>query len=130
MLEILTRRTIPAEKSSAHFKSIGIEKAPDEEREINALLKNERPTPGIKIDTAAVRERLAEEVRWMNQLVKPLHRRLWSIHIDQVRQMEDETLQLRVKFMPHPMPKPSFPMTWIVGDQPTNPMGRNSTWPP
>ncbi len=95
------------------------EKAPDEEREINALFeKRKDQLHGIKIDTAAVRERLAEEVRWMNQLVKPLHRRLWSIHIgNQVRQMEDETLQLRVKFYASPGAETtSFPMTWIVGD--------------
>jgi len=95
------------------------EEPPDEEKEINLLF--ERRTENMNIDLAnesRIRERLKEEVRWMNQLVKPLYRRIWSIPIEKkFSNKNNETLQIQVKFYSSPDAEiTSFPMTWLIGD--------------
>ncbi len=95
------------------------EAPPDEEGEIDQLYESRSQQTDIaNMDASVVREQLREEVRWMNQLVKPLHRRLWTIPVGkQGGHPEEETLQLRVKFYAAPDAETtSFPMIWIIGD--------------
>jgi hypothetical protein len=95
------------------------EAPPDEEAEIEQLYaKRSQNADVAAMDPGYVREKLREEVRWMNQLVKPRHRRVWNLKLGSGagRGAQDQ-VQLRVKFYASWFENTDeHPTVWIVGN--------------
>jgi hypothetical protein len=96
-----------------------LEPFPDEEAEVQRLFeKRQEQVSYESLDVALVKERLRQEVQWMNQLVQPLRMRQWQVPVRGSSSLkEGDTLQLRAKFYAPPdTSKQTYRMTWIVGN--------------
>jgi hypothetical protein len=92
---------------------------PDVESEVEQLYTKRSRDPNIaSMDPAYVRSMLREEVQWMNQLVKPRHRRIWNLNVGaQTKRDPDTPVQLRVKFYASWFEDTNeHPTVWIVGN--------------
>ncbi len=99
-------------------RSSVVETAPDEEAEVRLLYQKRSQKASVAaMDPAMVKERLREEVRWMNQLVKPGHRRIWKLQVGQsIQQESGDHLQIRVKFYASWFEdREEHPTVWMVG---------------
>ena len=95
------------------------EAAPDVELEVEQLYARRIQDPDIAtMDPAYVRSMLREEVQWMNQLVKPMHRRIWNLNVgSQAEAPPNALIQMRVKFYASWIEDTKDqPTLWIVGD--------------
>ena len=95
------------------------ETPPDVEWEIEQLYLKRSQDPDIAaMEPSYVKEKLREEVHWMNQLLKPLHRRIWNLDISSGAQSKPKALiQLRVKFYASWFENTDeHPTVWIVGN--------------
>ncbi len=100
------------------------EAPPDEEAEIEQLYaKRSQSADVAAMDPGYVREKLREEVKWMNQLVKPRHRRVWNLNLGSgAGRGPQDQIQLRVKFYASWFENTDeHPTVWVVGnpDSPT-----------
>ncbi|MDB4803912.1 hypothetical protein OAH76_03520 [Verrucomicrobia bacterium] len=95
------------------------EAAPDVELEVEQLYARRIQDPDIaEMDPAYVRGMLREEVQWMNQLVKPMHRRIWNLNAgSQAKGAPNALIQMRVKFYASWIEDTKDqPTLWVVGD--------------
>ncbi len=100
------------------------EPAPDVESEVDLLYKKRSQDQDVAaIDPAYVRSMLREEVQWMNQLVKPQHRRIWDLKVGTSAKKDPNALiQLRVKFFASWFEDTSeHPTVWVIG-KPDSPL--------
>lgn len=94
------------------------EPAPNENSEIERLYAKRSQDPDVAaMEPAYVKEKLREEVRWLNQLVKPGHRRIWDLELgSNVPRGSSDLIQLRVKFYASWFEDTEdHPTVWIVG---------------
>jgi hypothetical protein len=96
------------------------ETPPDVESEIEQLYKKRAQDADVAaLDPSFVREKLREEVQWLNQLVKPQHRRIWNLDVGShsVKNASDALIQLRVKFYASWFEETNeHPTVWVVGN--------------